>query len=233
MAGTIIVTLYQKKVQISEKFRIDATKTFLHPGDANISSITIQPEDGADTFTVTTDKYLDYAYDSAGTKTITVTLNHTGQGGSVTKTDTIEVVTEASENLFSSDADIIPHEPDVLNYLPDYKADYKYVHRLSQDRILTYLDERGIVDKDGNKLQASAVKDIEECNDWSKYLALQYIYESLSNAVDDIFHEKSIRYREMAREASNRTYLRLDYDGDGTREKSEIKITSSGRLFKR
>ena len=85
MAGTIIITLYQQKVQVDEKFRIDATKTFLHPGDANIQSITIVPEDGADTYTVTSDKYLDYAYDSAGTKTITVTLNHTGQGGSVTK----------------------------------------------------------------------------------------------------------------------------------------------------
>lgn len=233
MAGTIIITLYQKKIQIDEKMRIDASRTFLHPGDANISSITIQPETGADTYTVTTDKYLDYAYDSAGTKTITVTLNHTGQGGSVTKTDTIEVVTEASENLFSVDADIISHEPDILNYLPEYKADYRYVHRLAQDRILTSLDERGITDNDGNRIVAADVKDIEECNDWSKFLALQYIFESLSNAIDDIFHEKAMRYREMARQASNRAFLRLDYDGDGTLEKTERGSAVSGRIYRR
>ena len=221
MAGTVIITLYQKQVQIDEKFRIDATKTFLHPGDANIQSITIQPEASGDTFTVTSDKYLDYAYDSAGTKTITVTLTHTGQGGAVTKTDTIEVVTEASENLFSVDADIISHEPDILNYLPDYKADYRYVHRLAQDRILSVLDERGITDNDGNRIVAADVKDIEECNDWSKFLVLQYIFESLSNAIDDIFHEKAMRYRDMVKQASNRAFLRLDYDGDGTLESTD------------
>ena len=233
MAGTVIITLYQKKVQIDEKFRIDATKTFLHPGDANIQSITIEPEDGADTYTVTSDKYLDYAYSTTGTKTITVTLNHTGLGGSVTKTDTIEVVSEADENLFSEDADIIAHEPDILNYLPTYKADYKYVHRLAQDRIITILDERGITDTDGNRLTAADVKDTEECNDWSKFLALQYIFESLSNAIDDIFHEKSLRYREMVKQASNRAFLRFDYDGDGTLEDSERASAVTGRLYRR
>lgn len=233
MAGTVIITLYQKKVQIDEKFRIDATKTFLHPGDANIQSITIQPEASGDTYTVTSDKYLDYAYDSAGTKVITVTLNHTGTAGSVTKTDTIEVVTEASENLFSVDADVISHEPDILNYLPDYKADYRYVHRLAQDRILTTLDERGITDTDGNRLTADAVVDIEECNDWSKFLVLQYIFESLSNAIDDIFHEKALRYREMVNQASNRAFLRLDYDGDGTVASSERGSAVTGRIYRR
>lgn len=233
MAGTVIITLYQKKVQVDEKFRIDATKTFLHPGDANIQSITIQPEASGDTYTVTSDKYVDYAYDSAGTKTITVTLTHTGQGGSVTKTDTIEVVTEASENLFSVDADIISHEPDILNYLPEHKADYRYVHRLAQDRILSVLDERGITDNDGNRIVAADVKDIEECNDWSKFLVLQYIFESLSNAIDDIFHEKALRYREMVKQASNRAFLRLDYDGDGTLESTERGSAATGRLVRR
>ena len=233
MAGTVIVTLYQKKVQIDEKFRIDCTRTFLHPGDANIQAITIQPEASGDTYTVTSDKYLDYAYDTAGTKTITVTLDHTGTDPDVVKTATIEVVTAASENLFSVDADIISHEPDILNYLPTYKADYRYVHRLAQDRILTSLDERGITDTDGNRMVAADVIDIEECNDWSKFLALQYIMESLSNAVDDIFHEKALRYREMAKMASNRAFLRLDYDSDGTLESSERASANTGRLYRR
>lgn len=233
MAGTVIITLYQDKVQVDEKFRIDATKTFLHPGDANISSITIQPEASGDTYTVTSDKYLDYAYSTEGNKTITVTLNHTGQAGSVTKTATIEVVTAVSENLFSSDADIIAHEPDILNYLPEYKSDYRYAHRLAQEYLLSQLDARGITDNQGNRIVAADVKDTEECRNWSRYLALQFIMESLSNAIDDIFYEKSLRYKQLADKASNRAFLRLDYDGDGTLESTERGTVSVGRIVRR
>lgn len=233
MAATVIITLYQKKVQVDEKLRIDCTKTFTHTGDHSIQTMTVVPEAGGDTFTITSDKYFDYAYDSAGTKTITVTATLSGGGGTATKTATLEVVSVSDENLFSVDADIISHEPDILNYLPEYKADYRYVHRLAQDRILSVLDERGITDNDGNRIVAADVKDIEECNDWSKFLALQYIFESLSNAIDDIFHEKALRYREMVKQASNRAFLRLDYDGDGTLESTERGSAATGRLVRR
>lgn len=233
MAATIIINLYQKQVQVDEKFRIDCTKTFTHTGDHNIQTMTIVPESGGETFTITTDKYFDYAYGSDGEKTVTVTATLSGGGGTTTKTTTVTVVTATNENLFSSDYDIIPHEPDILNYLPEYKADYRYVHRLAQDRILTILDERGITDNDGNRIVAADIKDIEECNDWSKFLVLQYIFESLSNAIDDIFHEKALRYREMAKQAGNRAFLRLDYDGDGTLESTEVGTAATGRIYRR
>ena len=59
---------------------------------------------------------------------------------------------------------------------------------------------------------------IEEVNDWSKFLTLKMIFEGLSNATDDIFHEKASRYAEMAFQASNRAQLRLDKDGDSVAE---------------
>lgn len=225
MAGTVIITLYQDKVQVDEKFRIDATKTFLHPGDANIQSITIQPEASGDTYTVTSDKFVDYAYATDGTKTITVTLNHTGQAGSVTKTATIEVVTAANEKLFSNDSDLISHEVDILNYLPEYKADYRYAHRLAQETILNDLNERGIRDSDDNRLTAAAITDIEEVRQWSKYKTLSYIFESLSNAIDDIFADKAARYRDMASSAAGRALVRLDTNSDGTYD-TESSITT-------
>lgn len=232
MSGTVIITLYQKKVQISEKVRIDVSKTFAHSG-RTISSIVVKPvSEGSDSFDVTSDGYLDIAYDSAGEKTIHVTLT-LDNAETVALAKTITVVAEATENLFSSDPDLIGHEPDILNYLPTMFSDYRYVHRLSQDRILTNLDERGVTDNDGNRIVAADVKDVEECNDWSKFLTLQYIFESLSNAIDDIFHEKAMRYRELARQASSRAFLRLDYDGDGTLESAERASASSGRLFRR
>lgn len=232
MSGTVIITLYQKKVQISEKVRIDVSKTFAYSG-RSISSIVVKPvSEGSDSYDVTSDGYLDIAYDSAGDKTIHVTLT-LDNGDTVALAKNITVVSEATENLFSVDPELISHEPDILNYLPSMFSDYRYIHRLSQDRIMTILDERGITDKDGERMVASDVKDIEECNDWSKFLALQYIFESLSNAIDDIFHEKAMRYREMSKQASNRAFLRLDYDKDGTLETSERGSAVTGKLYRR
>lgn len=232
MSGNVIITLYQSKVQISEKVRIDVSKSFAYPG-RSISSIVVKPDNSAEaSYDVTSNGFLDIAYPSEGTKTIHVTLT-LDNAETIALAKSIEVVTASNENLFSSDPDLISHEPDICQYLPEHSSDYRYVHRLSQDRIMTVLDERGITDKNGDRLQASDVKDIEECNDWSKFLALQYIYESLSNAIDDIFNDKAMRYRDMVKQASNRAFLRLDYDKDGVVEKTERKSTFSGRIIRR
>lgn len=231
MAAVIIGSI-PNKVQIGEKFRLDLTRSFVHPGDNNIQSMTATIE--GEEFNIVQDKVVDYAFDSAGEKTIAVEAECGGSGHPTTTKDfTITVVTAASENLFSDDNDILGLEPDLLNYLPEGRAQYIYVHREAQDRILTSLDERGITDNDGNRIVAADVKDIEECNDWSKFLALQYIFESLSNAIDDIWHEKANRYREMVNQAKNRAFLRLDYDGDGTLEKTETGSVSMGRIYRR
>tara|TARA_Y100001972_G_C7611003_1_gene306290 strand:+ start:57 stop:758 length:702 start_codon:yes stop_codon:yes gene_type:complete len=233
MSGTIVVTLYQKKVQIDEKFRIDVSQSFLHSSSDTISSISVQAEAAGTNYDVTSDKFLDIAYSSAGTKTITVTLSHSGSGSPITKTETIEVVTEAADNLFSVDSDLLSHEPDLMKYLPEHSSDFKFIHRLSQERILGQLDERGITDTSGNRISASAVKDIEECRAWSKFLALQYIMESMSNSVDDVFSDKADKYKVMADRSSNRAFLRLDYDGDGEIKSSEIGKVSIGRIIRR
>ncbi len=232
MSGSVIITLYQKKVQISEKVRIDVSKTFAYSG-RTISSIVVKPVSEADdSYDVTSAGYLDITYDSAGTKTIHVTLT-LDNDETIALAKEITVVSEATENLFSSDPELISHEPDILNFLPEMFSDYRYVHRLSQDRIMAYLDEKGITDNDGKKLTAVDVKDTEELNDWSKFLALQYIYESLSNSIDDIFSEKSNRYRQMVKQCQNRALLRLDYDNDGTLEDDERGSLSTGRIYRR
>lgn len=232
MSGSVVIQLHQKKVQISEKVRIDVSKTFAFSG-RSISTIVVKPEHDKDpSYDVTSAGFLDIAYDSAGDKTIHVTLT-LDNGDTIALAKSITVVSEATENLFSSDSELISHEPDIMNYLPEAYCDFRYVHRLTQNRILAILDERGVTDNDGNRIVAADVKDIEECNDWSKFLALQYIHESLSNSIDDIFHEKAMRYRLMVKEASNRAFLRLDYDGDGTLESTERGSAVTGRLVRR
>lgn len=219
-----IVGYIDPKVQVGEPTRLDLTRSYVHPGDHNIQLVEVTID--GETYDITTDKYIDYDWASAGTKTLSVHMECSGQGHLATDKDfTIEVVTAETENLFSKDSDIIAHEPDLFNYLPEGKKSYHYVHRLAQDRILSEFDEQGLTDSEGNKLTASAIVNIEEVNDYSKFKALQYIFESLSNAVDDIFHEKSLRYREMAKQASNRSILRLDTNGDATVD-TEVSIST-------
>tara|TARA_B100000424_G_scaffold268602_1_gene263715 strand:+ start:303 stop:992 length:690 start_codon:yes stop_codon:yes gene_type:complete len=229
MSGTVVISLYQQKVQTGEKFRIDLSKTFAFPG-RTISTITIKPvQSGSESYNITTDKFLDFSYSSSGTKTIEATLT-LDDASTVVKTDTIEVVTEATEGLFSKDADLISLEPDILSYLPEYKADYKYAHRVAQDTIVKWLDENGLKDTSGNKFTASALVHKEEVQRWSKFLTLELIFQSLSNAIDDFFSSKSLYYRDLKEQAMQRTYISLDTDGDGKVEKEYRKFT--GNLFR-
>ena len=231
MAAIIIGSL-PTQVQTGEKFRLDLSRTFVHVGDHSLQTLEVTA--GGETFDVLTEKYLDFVYDDTGEKTISVLAECGGQGHPASNKDfTITVVSESDENLFSKDNDILPYESDLLAYLPDGRGDYRYVHRIAQTGVLDSLDERGITDTSGNRLEASAIVDVEEVKSFSKFLALQYIFEHLSNSIEDIFYEKSKRYELMANKAKNRAILRLDFDGDGTIESNEKKRVFSGRLYKR
>ena len=217
----------EEKVQVNEKTRIDCTKSFISD-EAAISLVRIKPEDGGSFVTVTSDKYLDWAYETAVTKTATFEI--TTDGAAHTFTKTIEVVTESSDSLWSSDADLVQHEPDIMNYVPEGKNSFLNIHRLAQTRILAWLDEKRIWDDDNNKLTVAAVADADVA-EWSKYLTLQYIFEGLSNSIDDIFHEKGLRYRALSEKAASRAVLRLDTDGDGSTDEKVNNFT--GLLLRR
>ena len=217
----------EEKLQIDEKTRLDCSRSFVS-NEAAISLMRIKPEDGGTFVTVTTDKYLDWAYETAGTKTITVEITTDGAAHEFTKT--IEVVTASTDSLWSSDADLVQHEPDIMNYVPEGKNSFLNIHRLAQTRILAWLDEKKIWDDDGNKLAVSAVAEAD-VTEWSKYLTLQYIFEGLSNSIDDIFHEKGLRYRSLAEVSASRSVLRLDTDGDGSTDEKINNLT--GLLLRR
>lgn len=209
----------ESTVQQNDKCRLDGTKSFISTGEAAVTLMEIEPEDSAGYVTVTSDQFLDWSYATTGEKT--VSLRVTTDGSPTTFTKTITVVTAATDNLFSGDAELVAHEPDILNYVPEGRNSYLNVHRLAQDRIMTILDEKRIWDDSGDRLTKSAVTDTQEVNDWSKFLTLSYIFEGLSNDVDDIFFEKANRYRSMAKDAESRAAIKLDFDGDGTLESSE------------
>jgi hypothetical protein len=218
-------------VQENDKTRLDARKSFVTPDEANITLVEIEPESGAGFIDVTSGKFLDYQFATAGTQTVTVRV--TTDGAPVTSTKDIEVVDATTDALFSSDAELTAHEPDILKYVRAGRNSYLDVHRSAQDRIITWLDEHRIWDGDGARLTKDAILDVEEVNDWSKYLTLRLIFEGLSNDVNDVFSSKARGYARMEEEARNRTAIRLDRDGDGTADVSEFSELRSARLVRR
>jgi hypothetical protein len=203
----------EQKLQVDDKTRLDARKSFISTGEAAITLVEIQPEASESFIDVTSNKYLDWQYATNGTKSVIVRI--TTDGAPVTFSKDIEVLSIADDKLFSGDAELVPHEPDVLQYTREGRNSFLDVHRTAQDRILTWLDEHRIWDDNGDRLTKAAIIDLEEVNDWSKFLTLKMIFEGLSNAIDDIFHEKAMRYESMMVSARNRASLRLDRDGDG------------------
>jgi hypothetical protein len=222
-------------VQVDDKTRIDATKSFKSKDEAAVSLVRIKPEASGAFITVTgttsKDWYLDWSYATAGSKVVTVEI--TTNGAATTKTFTITVVSEATDNLFSSDADLTAFEYDVLNYIPAGRNSFKDVHRKAQNLILAWLDENGHTDTNGERLTKTAITELEEVKYMSAAWALKLIYQALSNAVDDVFSQKSKYYESLMVGHRNRLILRLDKDGDGTAELGEGVTVKSMDMVRR
>ena len=217
-------------VQVSDKIRLDATKTYATPDEAAISLVEIEPHTGDGFFDVTTNLYLDWQYPTDGAKTVTLRVTTDGSPELITKT--ITVLDADDDKLFSGDQDLIPCEPELLNWVRAGRNSFLDVHRAAQDRIMTYLDEQRIWDTNGDRLTLDAITDIQEVKDWSKFMTLRLIFEGISNAIDDVFQQKSARYKEMEVVARNRAALRLDRNGDGTTDVAKTEMRSVG-LFRR
>lgn len=202
----------EELVQVDDKTRLDGASSFISPDEAAITLVEIEPESGFGYLDVTSNSYLDWQYSTDGDKT--VSLRITTDGTPVTKTKVITIITALEDRLFSSDSDLVAHEDDILKYVADGRNSFLDKHRISQQRIVRYLDEQRIWDYEGNALSKDALLNIDEVNEWSKYYTLMIIYRSLSNAIDDVFSQKAQNYEILAKEAQQRSVLRLDRNGD-------------------
>jgi hypothetical protein len=212
---------YTVTVSSNDELTIASTGSFsLVPASTNIlnqlgfRTSTANSLSNSTTFTGKRVRYL--------TRKITLAVGNGTLSGS--STGYVSVYSEDGDALFSSDADLIPHEPDILKWLPKGKNSYKYVHRRAQEMILAWLDEKGYTDIYGDKLLIDAIVDLSEVREWSKYLTLKLIFQSLKNATDDVFGEKVQNYLAEEKSARNRAVLRLDLDGDGTIEQNSTEV---------
>lgn len=208
-------------VQEHDKTRLDASKSYA--SGESITQIEIKPSAADAWYDVTTDQYLDWQYtmtDPVNTPrenfTVSVRLN-----GTEVSTKQIEVISEAEDNLFSSDDQLRKHEHDILKYIPAGRASFKDVHRRAQTLIIAWLNKEGYIDDFGDAYNPSRFVSNIDVAEWSCMMALRLIMESMSNAVDDVFAKKAQSYQKLETFYQNRSVIRLDKNQNGTVEDFE------------
>ncbi len=220
-------------VQVGDKTRLDASKSFVTADQDSLSSILIDPTGSAGFIDVTETQYLDWAYAASGTFNVKLKILAGAASASAMIQHSISIVTEAQDKLFSNDADLRLHEFDILKWVPDGRATFKDMHRRAQIIIIQWLSKEGYVRVNDIPFTKTDIIDIEEVKQWSTYITLRLIFEGLSNATDDIFHVKSTRYFEMEQNWRDRAILRIDVDGDGIVNPGEGVDPRSGFIARR
>lgn len=214
----------EKIIQINDKTRLNATKSFVSKDEAAITLVEIEPEATEGfidvTGTTSSDFFLDWQYTGA-TRTVTATTKITTDGAPTSFTNTIEVVTASDDRLFSADNDLLPLESDILRWVPDGRNSFFNVHREAQELIIAWLDEQGYVDVDKNPLTKVDIIDLEEVRKWSTNLTLKLIFQAIKNSVDDVFAEKAETYEGQEVFHRNRSIIRLDLNNDGIVDDNE------------
>lgn len=216
-------------VRLNDKTRIDGSRSYVSPDESDISLIEIQPAAGESFISVTDVKYLDWEYTSAGDKVVTVRI--TSGASTATTTATISALAAADDIVFSTDADLVRYESDIMSYLPDDHSSFIYLHREARNHILREFVRRRLTESDGTKIAANDIADDDQVKDWSIYYVLHQIYQFNIQQEDDFFAAKSEFYRQRMEAASAVARLDLDTDQDGTvDERLDLK---SGTMVRR
>lgn len=229
-------------VQVGDKFRIMADKTYKTPDMAVWDSVEIEPDTGLGFIDVTGDPtkpkpeknwFLDFQYGSAGTKTIS--LKVTIGLDVVTVTKQVTVLTATQDNLFSDDNLLKEVQEDVFRLLPDGRSSFKYKHRAAQNFILDWLWNNGYYKAIGAGAEPFTKADIidkEFISDWATYVVLRMLYESNQSQGGDIFRQKAGDFMNKEERAREKFLLKLDVDGDGELSVNEGEQITSRRLVR-
>lgn len=212
-------------VQVMDKIRFDASASFVN-GDP-VDTYEIDAGDGY--MDVTTDKILDWAYTTEGTKTVTLRLTRDLDVEMVVKQ--ITVLTAVEDRLFSSDKDLVAHEANIFDYLPKGFSSFNHVHRSAQQLILDSLSQRGYYTDTGVPLAKNDLFNVEEVKQWSKFLVLSMIFSNAQNEVGDFFSQKAQSYKDLSERSASRAFITLDPEQSGSPE--QVISLTSGRLVRR
>lgn len=222
-------------VQVNDKVRLKAMRSFISKDEAAITLVEIEPAAGSGfidvTGTLSDDWYLDWSYATDGTAV--ASLRITTDGAPVTVTLDVTVVTEADDALLSTDADLLRYETEIMDLLPDGYSSFNYVHRKAQESILDWLWEEGYRATSNDKITADLLLNKDEFRKWSTGLTLSYIFNDNSNSIDDKFREKSLNYNSIAVDARKTAVITYDFNKDGEITDGEFIRPQSLDIFRR
>jgi len=221
-------------VQVNDKVRLKAMRSFVSKDEAAVTLVEIEPIAGNGFIDVTgtssDEWYLDWSYATDGI--VVVSLRITTDGAPVTTTLSVSVITAADDMLFSDDADLLRYETDIMSLLPDGYSSFNYEHRKAQTVILDWINEEGYRANGNDKITKEEVLDHDEVRKWSEATVLSFIYNDNSNSIDDKFAEKSKYYDSVSVDAKRRSVLELDLNKDGTITDGEFIRPQSLGLFR-
>lgn len=121
--------------------------------------------------------------------------------------------------LFSSDAEMLQHVPDILSKVPKGRNSWLNMHRAAQELIIADLRKAGFVDTNNDPLEVKAIVDKREVREWALFRALRLTMDFLSVSKDDKQFEEAREFESLEKEYNDLNFLRLDLTGD---EKAEV-----------
>lgn len=238
-------------VQTGDKIRFDLSKSFVARPNitaTDITKIEVDPISDGTWITIhdssipalklaVKDWYFDWVYEDQSGITVDhiqpISFRFTASDASTAvKNWTVILLTPNQDGLFSTDVDLLAHEPDILKWLPDGRSTWNYVHRRAQQRILSYLFEKGYKNTDGTPFDKDQIIEKYDVKEWSTFMALKIIFGSCINSKDDVFVQKAQFYENLEGKASN-TSIRVDLNKDNVQAVGETVSMSSPLLVRR
>lgn len=227
-----IAVNYDDVCQVGDKIRFDLTKSFVarpKVTGVDITKIEVSPINDGNYLTIhdssipaiklaVKDWYFDWVYktqdDASPGHIQEIAFRFTASDSSTeTVIKEFSLLTAAQDNLFSTDNDLISHEPDILKWLPDGRSTWNYIHRRCRDRILSYLFEKGYKNSDGTPFDKDQILEKYDAKEWSTFMALKIIFGSITNSKDDVFLQKAKFYETLEGRAAT-TDIRIDINKD-------------------
>jgi hypothetical protein len=228
----------ENTVQVNDKTRLNAGKSFASKGSPAISLIRIKPESTESFIQVSgtgitqKDWLLDWQYQTSGTKTVELEITLTG-GSPQVFTKTISVITAADDKLWSSDQDLVAKEHDILQWVPAGRNTFLNVHREAQKKILNWLDEIRVWKYDGTKLTKTDLNYTDDLKELSINWTLALIFGSIYNKPDDVYYQKMENYMSAVESCKLRGRIQADFNNSGALESTDNQDMRSLRMVRR
>jgi len=160
-------------------------------------------------------------------RNVTLTLDN---GTPVGQVFTQKVFSPEGDALFSSDADLVVHEPQILDWVSVGRNSFIDAHRRSQEKIMQFIDQNGYLSNMGKRINKFQLLDLEDVRLWSVYMTLHHLFISFQNSKDDVLKDKSKYYEALMISARNQAVLVIDFNNNGKAEPEERVTTWSGSV---